>query len=298
MSDSSAPAATQLIKSWQHLLVKEPELMAETNSQLHQAAQFISMLGKHYVSQEPDDSNTNMRWLVKEKVLAGAWVLGGDQDFCLALDPVEFSLCFFGRDMQTLECLKLNGKNRTEVIKWLKDFLLKIGLDSGAYKHDLHYEIALHDIDLGRPFQMQSLELHEEHSRWRHNSHVLLSTLAAHFKHAHPIRTWPHHFDTGLYMPIELEQDKVRTSVSLGWSINDEYQSEPYFYATHWVAKNKIDYDNLPALELGEWCAEGTNMIVLKSSAVSAAKEDTQAILSQAFLAKSIEVMLRLMANS
>ena len=45
--------------------------------QQHHAAQFIALVGKHLIPQQPDDSNTNMEYLADREWLIGNELPGG-----------------------------------------------------------------------------------------------------------------------------------------------------------------------------------------------------------------------------
>ncbi len=262
-------------KEWQTLCLDPGAEMFHSTAQLHLAAQFIAMMGKYFVENEPDDSHTNMGWLPEQKYLVGHQVKG-DKPFSLALDVTKLQLHFLNNDKFATDSFSLNGRTKSDVVEWIKSQLKKKGYDDGKFNMDLHYDIPAHETDNGEPFKMLYPAYFEEFARNRTNFLLILEHFTSRYKDASPTRTWPHHFDIGNYIPIEFEDGEVTKSFNIGLAVSDKAVDEPYFYVTTWAANVGISTEDLPKLYGGgEWFNDGYAMAVLRASTIR--KYDTLA---------------------
>jgi hypothetical protein len=84
-----------------------------------------------------------------------------------------------------------------------------------------------------------------------------------------PLRIWPHHFDTGSFIPLGYNASgAVSKSVGIGWTIPDSMVDEPYYYVSFWT-ENPDESDiakNIQPLESGRWITSGWTGAVLSHS--------------------------------
>ena len=258
------------IKSaWQLLGAFEPKALQPAIEQIHHGVQFIAMMGKYFVKNEPDDSHTNMEWLKSEEVLAGNWVKAPKGDFRLAMRPKDLQLIVYDSGMHAIDQCSLDGKTQVEACRWVEAHLDQFGEDSSKMNLLLHYEIPNHETDEGAPFKHSEPALFEEMAKYRANSDLVLRHFAEQFETASPVRTWPHHFDNGTYIPMVFnDAGEAIRSFSLGFAIPDSVVDEPYFYVTQWSVENNLDYGALPQLTCGEWLPEELHGAALRASEV------------------------------
>jgi len=232
--------------------------------QQHHAAQFIALAGKHMIPQQPDDSNTNMEYLADREWLIGNELPGGLK---MALLLSELKLFIVDREKNLQSEIPLEGLNKQAVFEQLKGSLAKSNLDVSALKNELHYELPDHELDGNAAFSIGDIESIKENINYRHNAGIVISDLASTFEKAEPVRIWPHHFDTGTFIPLRHNANGgISRSIGLGWAIPDDMVKEPYYYLSYWSEDPVEDFKTLPILEAGEWIRSGWHGAVARNT--------------------------------
>lgn len=258
-----------LLKQWQLLGRSSPLELKPAIEEIHHGVQFIAMVGKYYVEHQPDDSHTNMEWIADKEVLAGNWVKAPKGGFRLAMRPKDLELIIYDADMNMTDACTLDGKTNVKACRWVEDHLDQFGEDSSKMNLILHYEIPDHETDEGAAYQLFDRSLFVEMAKYRANGDLLLRHFASQYENASEVRTWPHHFDNGTYIPMVFgPEGEHLKSFSIGMGIPDEASDEPYFYITTWSKTGDNSYENLPALPSGEWISSPFNGAVLKASEI------------------------------
>lgn len=251
---------------WPLINVEELAKLPKTTEQVHRAAQFLAMAGKFFLPNESDDSHTNMGWDKKNQCFTSR-ELPTNKGHQLMLHPSTMELRMVHK--QTIEDrFLLMGKTMDEGVNWIKQTLGVRGLNTEAYQIDLHYDIPDHELFHGQPFlELPYAELNA-FSKARTLGDLVISDFSAPFEHASPVRTWPHHFDVGSYIPLMFDSEgNVTKSISSGFAIRDQYVGEYYFYLTHWAQEGGIAYNSLPPLPHdGYWNQQDWTGAVLKLS--------------------------------
>lgn len=282
---------------WEKLSINDPKTLDPAINQIHRGVQFIAMAGKHFVKNLADDSHTNLKWLAVEEVLAGNWIRDKKGNFRFAMRSKDLTLITFNSQMEMTSEFTIDGKTNEEVLEWMKSQLLAFGKNPSKMMMNIHYDIPHHETDDGVPYQFSTPALFEEMAKYRANSDLILRHFTAQYKTASDVRTWPHHFDNGAYIPIEFDADgNAIKSFSIGLGIPDAASEEPYFYITTWSAKGDNTYTNLPVLPSGEWLTTPFNGAVLRASEI--VKQETteeQLALVHVFLDKGIEYSRQLL---
>lgn len=261
------------IKSNWKLLGQDPKALTPAIDQIHRGVQFIAMVGKHFVKNQADDSHTNLRWLPKEEVLVGNWIRERKGNFRFAMRSKDLTLIAYNANMEVSSEFALEGKTNEEALKWTKLQLKAFGKDASKMKMDIHYDIPPHATDDGAAYDFANSELFQEIANYRANSNEVLEYFAQKFKTASTVRTWPHHFDIGTYIPMVFnDKGEVIKSFSLGFAIADSVVEEPYFYITQWSADKDIDYSKAKELSKGEWLPETLGGASLRASIVTKSK--------------------------
>ena len=285
------------IKSNWKLLGHDPKTLAPAIDQIHRGVQFIAMTAKHYIKNQPDDSHTNLRWLPKEEVLAGNWIRERKGNFRFAMRSKDLTLIAFNANMEMTSAFALDGKTNEEALTWTKAQLKAFGKDDSKMKMDIHYDIPAHPTDNGASYSFIHPESFQEITNYRANSNDVLEYFAQKFKTASTVRTWPHHFDMGTYIPMVFNsKGEAIKSFSLGVAIADAVVDEPYFYITQWSANKDIDYSKAKALSKGEWLSETLGGAVLRASTVAKSKTaKAQASMVIQYFKEGIDASLDLM---
>jgi len=289
----------ELIAKWNFLGARDPKDLAPAIAQIHRGVQFISMIGKYYLENLADDSHTNMEWLPEQRVLAGRWISTQKGRFRLAMAPSALELTFLDEELKGDSNIGLDGHTKNEVLSRVRSELDKRGVDGSLLKMELHYQIPPHETDEGLPFKLFDQSLFDEVIRLRENAEAVLHLFQGRFDTASDVRIWPHHFDSGSYIPRTFDEEgNAVTSFSIGYAIPDGSIDEPYFYVTTWSAKGDNKYENLPRLPHGEWLLTPFQGAILRLSEIESTEDaDSQGQMVYGFLEAAIEASLDILSR-
>ncbi len=227
----------------------------EAESIIHQASQFLAMVGKNYVKQVNDDSNANLGWNEDTQCLKSRTISSANAFLQFHLPTFSFQWVQEG-SVKGFKPIDSIGK--TELFGWLQNEIERTGLDGAKLKYIDHYELAEHEIDRDSKFKKPPGELIDFWITIRTNANRILEELNQLVELESEIRIWPHHFDTGTYYPFE--NDKA---IGAGWAIADELSPFPYLYIYPWDKNQEIDLSSAPRTEVGTWRNENWKGAVL-----------------------------------
>jgi hypothetical protein len=262
--------------TWKELTLDFNSDLHNVLLQQHHAAQFIALAGRYLIPQQPDDSNTNMQYSAYRE-----WVMGNELpgDLRMTLHLSDLKLCIIDTQENCRSEIDLPGLNKQEVFMKLKQLLVELKLDVSPFKNELHYTLPEHDLDKGAAFSAGDQRSIQENIFYRHNAEIVIASIASNFKKAEPVRIWPHHFDTGSFIPLKFNaKGGISKSIGLGWAIPDEMVKEPYYYLSFWSEDPVEDFNSLPNPDAGEWIKSGwhggvfRNSDILKISSASGQK--------------------------
>jgi hypothetical protein len=244
--------------------------------QQHHAAQFIALAGRYLIPQQPDDSNTNMQYRADREWLMGNELPGGLR---MILHLADLKLCIIDKEENCRSEIDIVGLNKQQVFKELKQSLAGLNLDVTPFNNELHYTLPDHELDKNAAFSAGDQRSIQENIFYRQNAEIVIASIASNFKKAEPVRIWPHHFDTGTFIPLRYNANGgISKSIGLGWAMPDEMVNEPYFYLSFWSEDSIENFNALPDLEAGEWIKSGwhggvfRNSDILKISSASGQK--------------------------
>lgn len=276
-------------KDWKLLTLKFDQDNYNTVMVLHQAVQYISMAGRHLIPQKPDDSNTNMQYILNKEMLVGNPI---SDELRLGLHLLDFNLHLVDKQLNSILKIELIGKSKEQVFSELKEAFHQQDIDITKFSQELHYEIPETGLDRNGLFFKPDIVYLKENLFYRQNAQIVLEEFANQFKNAEPVRIWPHHFDTGTYVPLAYENDNVSKSYGLGLAIPDSMVNEPYFYLSFWSQNNPIDFSKLPEPDAGEWIRKGWNGGILNLTEILKEKSSlAQQELVKAFFNSGLEIL-------
>ena len=283
-----------LNKEWRLQTMPFNEDLNDAMLQQHHAAQFIALAGKYLIPQQPDDSNTNMKYEPDGDLLVGNSMPNGMR---VALHLTDLSINILDKNYNLKKEIALEGKSKQQVFDKLKQSLSDLGVDVTGFKNELHYEIPGHPLDHGAVFSVNDERYFTENTIYRHNAEIVLNEIANAHKQAEAVRIWPHHFDTGSFIPVSRnEKGEISQSIGIGLAIPDSMVNEPYYYLSFWSDKPVENLNNLPPLDAGQWMMPDWNGAILKLSEI--AKEDTtekQYQLVESFFKTGIDELVNLL---
>ena len=261
-----------------------PELNEAQNT-IHHASQLVGIVGKQLVPQEPDDSNTNMEWIPAINTFAGHLVTNRIK---VGFNVTEFAIKLLDPANFDVRSFSLDGKTFEDAFSWLKLELVMHGVKADDLNPALHYEIPAHGTDDGEPFQKPSDAVLTELSVHRTVFDAIIKEYAAQHEHASDVKTWPHHFDHGVYIPFKFDENgDAAQSFSIGYAMDDTLVDEPYVYVTQWKKEGEIDYSSTPKLVQGEWQPGGLSGAALRFSTI--VQSDDQEAVIRSFIDKTVE---------
>ncbi|MEO0894937.1 MAG: hypothetical protein AAFY71_00860 [Bacteroidota bacterium] len=279
------------LPAWPRITYGNKNPLKRATEQIHRAAQFVSMTGKHYCVIQGDDSQTNMFWDKKHRLLVGR-PIEGDFNFRLGVHPETLSLKVVSEDDDILSELSLNGRLKSEVENWWRGKIKEYGLDESIFNLDLHYDIPSHPTDQGVPFQLIDQQAFKAFADLRQGAHSLLAQVVSYFEDETGLATWPHHFDVGSYLVLERDKEgKMTKAISVGMAIHDQHVDEPYFYVNPWRKEGEIRTEFFQeTVEGANWQTGDWTGSILPLSAIvgmESAKKQQQLVLE--FIGKSLD---------
>ncbi len=282
----------QIRTTWHPISVPYEAGLHETITQHHHAAQFISMVGKQLIPQRDDDSNTSMRYQVRNQMLTGEEIVSGSR---MTLNLSYLSLGILNNGILSPISVSLPGLTKSEAFNKLSHILNIEGINTINFKPELHYDMPDHELLHGAPFKENEIQFIEEHIKYRHNARLVLQKIGEHHPSADCIRIWPHHFDTGTILPIHSNsRGEVIRSIGMGWAIPDSMVEEPYFYLSIWSA-NPLEFpERMPELKGGTWMMPHWQGAILPMSEIlRVPSPEEQEAYTMSFFESGLEVLLK-----
>jgi len=278
-------------KKWKLQTLPYDENIHQVLQQQHHAAQFIALAGHHLISQQPDDSNTNMQYVPDEELLLGNRLPNG---ISVALHLTDLIIRILDQENKGIKMISLEGKTKQAVFEELKQNLSDWGVVVVDFKNELHYEMPAHQLDKGSAFSVKDKHSFIENTIYRHNADIVISEIAKTFKKAETVRIWPHHFDTGSFFPLSHNnKGELTQSIGIGWAIPDSMVSEPYYYLSYWSEKPITGKAKLNLLDAGKWMLPNWNGAVLKHSEILKEKSsERQYKLVESFFKSGINILI------
>ncbi len=245
-------------KYWDLLHKLDGDAINNATLTTHHAIQLVAAAGKYLAPPKEDDSHTNMQWIDEPALLAGSWIMGLDK-FRVAFDIKEMDLIILNDGNMPASHLKIANKTKAIVLAWLKQQVELHGVDASKLNFKMHYEIPPHHTDEGKQFKMSPSEVIQELVNYRHNADRTLTWFSKKFKDASSVRIWPHHFDSGSYIPVAHDnKGAVTHSIGIGLAIPDDKIQDHYFYVNHWQKEKAASASKLPSLDgVGKWYTKG-----------------------------------------
>lgn len=251
---------------------------------IHHAVQFIAAAGKYLLEVKDDDSHTNMSWDSGNNIFYGHSINNRAR---VGLHVPTLSLKVTGPTGIELASLSLSGKTKQEGLLWLRQALQLKQIDASDLELKMHYEIPEHPTDEAKPFSEIDNSVLEELANHRTVADQVCNEIFTKHAKATPARTWPHHFDHGVYVPFRFDdKGEAIQSFSVGYAVADSVIKEPYFYVTQWKKEAKVDYSKAPELECGKWLPEKLKGAGLALSEILKMGDQEEGI--KAFLDKTI----------
>ncbi len=297
---NTLPNPNALAAQYRPVKVKDADLLNFAVKPLHHAAQFIALAGKAYLAHEEDDSHTNMAWDASRNAYVGR-PISGNTVFSVSLRSDDLTLEILDKnENKAVSQFALDGLKKEDALEWLRGEVAKRGLDPELLRWDLHYDIPDYEFDHGKAYYLPDAVALQDLAAYRSDANIILGNIALRFQGASEVRVWPHHFDSGIFIPYETDEEgNVSKGIYAGWNIADEHVPEPYYYITFypWDHVKAIGLPGL--LSKGYWHTEGFYGIFLKSTVLAAIPSETEQLYQiREFFNEGLDKAIRVMKTA
>lgn len=279
----------QTIPHWHTLGSVEPTALVNSRETLHHAATLLALAGASYLEPKEDDSHTSMSWVEALGGLASQ-PMPAASPFRFALRVRELSLVVTD-DLARAEraVFSLHGQTRTDALAWMRHEAERRGLDGERLRSRLHFSIAPHPTDEGRPFERATNGTLGELASWYADASLVLEKTRQGIANAGPVRCWPHHFDIATL--VRLPSGGALQTIGVGLSPGDESYQEPYYYVSPYPMPERRPR----ALSVGRWHTAGwSGAVLVGSDIVKQAVPGEQYHLVTGFIESAIERLLEI----
>lgn len=218
---------------------------------IHRVAQFLALTGINLIPKVADDSHTNLGWDAHRQAITGRYFELSNQTMRLTFLLKEQELCFETKEGQLVASISLTYSDHESLMMWWRMQLQELGVRKDLIE-SLHY-------DLPDTAEYKGTEITDFEafipiwSTLRTQANRVFQHLNTSKKLSSEIRIWPHHFDTGVYYPLQADTH----AIGAGMAMADTLQPEPYYYLYGWVKDQDLDFSDAPDLGKGEWLTAG-----------------------------------------
>jgi hypothetical protein len=218
-----------------------------TDQKLHVISQLIAKANRSFIPKKDDDSHTNLYFDHLGKRIAGRWIKTSSSRVLFSFNLELFQFEWIDGSYKKIDSISLKNHALKEIEDHSEEVFKSLGLNTGGLKADLHYEIPSYSFSDKELSSINENDIHNwiEYRELVNNScHSILGYLNA----TSEVRIWPHHFDTGIYAPTDLD-----IGIGFGLAMKDSLSDSPYFYLSGYAAEGKINFSKLPELSHGKW---------------------------------------------
>ncbi len=219
----------------------------QTDQRIHYLAQILAKAGRTYVEKKDDDSHNNLGFVPAKNWLETHWIKSPKGKIKLVLRITDFCMLWLDETEEAFQVVSTVLKTQLEVENQLKKGIKEAGLNLDGFSDPMHFEIPEYTF-LNQPFQMINRHNLDEWTQWRTLANEACEKVMHILDAEVPIRIWPHHFDTGIYVQVS-----EKLGIGFGLAMEDDMAGAPYFYMSGYPDQGSLDYSNVTELESGRW---------------------------------------------
>ncbi len=213
---------------------------------LHLLCQTLAKASRTYVPKKEDDSHTSLFFDPLGNRIMGRWIDVGTERMLLSINLNDWTFEWITPVHKVLQTIPISGKTVAQIEEELEEKLVQIGLNPARFRDPLHFDIP----DYGWS-QKALTTLPPPHltawRRWRAQANCASQKLLDALQAEGDVRIWPHHFDTGIFVPLG------KRSLGFGLAMEDEAVGCPYYYLRGYEGHDNVPYIDLPDLAYGRW---------------------------------------------
>lgn len=213
---------------WEGLKIKFNNDFASCYNTVHQAIQFLALIGKSFLSAQKDDSQTAVFWDREKQVFQAKAISSPKGIFLVSLNPRCLTVTINSDSGELLAAVNLKNKTRRFAYANIKNELAKLGFEVNRFYSDMHYDLPFHSVNSGGKYLLSESNYHNEFVKHYNNAQCILESIVGGSSNTNMVLCWPHHFD--LSVRLKSSKKEAVHSLLLGYSPADLYYPEPYFY--------------------------------------------------------------------
>jgi len=218
------------------------------DQRVHLLSQLIAKANRSFVERKSDDSHTNLGYDPINHRIYGHWIVAEKGNVILALNLLDYQFEWLDDAFVVLSSVKIEGKTFLQLEEAIEQSLPALGLAVDGFRDPLHFEIPEYPFaaDPFTAFAADGLLLWE---RCRTLANEASHAVLVHLQAQGEVRIWPHHFDTGIYAPVN-----SHIGLGFGLAMEDSVIHAPYFYLSGYALDGQqVDYTAASKLTVGEW---------------------------------------------
>jgi hypothetical protein len=220
----------------------------ETDRTLHSLSQLLARTGMQWLPAQPDDSQTNLNWNSDRQQLEGRSFVHNDRNVRAVLGMQPLTVLFIDDEEHVFASFSPENRTPDHALTWWTNQMQAWGITDLA---DLNYHLPDEHVARQTPYsQLPAIALW---AQWRTLADTGLYALNDWSGRQSEVRIWPHHFDTGVYYPINGADGQEVAAIWAGYAIADSVCDEPYFYLSGYQKGQSIPFAEAPLLSAGEW---------------------------------------------
>lgn len=219
----------------------------QIDRQLHWLTQIIARFNRSFVPSKEDDSHTNLYYDPLGNRITGRWVETSSGNSILTLNLSNFCFEWLDEQHRVVESISALKKDDRQIQREAALYITDRGLDTSLFFEPLHYKIP----DYGLQRQGVTGIFKDGLEQWtyfRKLANVTCEAALGFLQKPAETRIWPHHFDTGIYVPATKS-----IGIGFGLAMEDKMAGQPYFYLAGYPIQGEINYSKLPRLSVGRW---------------------------------------------
>ncbi len=249
---------------------------AKVRSNVHVAIQNIAAIGRVYLPKSEEDQNAVLTWIPGYWRFAGMWI-DGNKKFRSSISLKDFNIYLVDRTVKVLSQYPLFEKTHRQVMVWLEEQILSLGLGSKEITLDMPYEIKELKKAPKYKFEKLPVALFYEFGKIYHNTQNVLLRLEKHFPNPSAINIWPEKCNISLSFTLK-DTGELATNTRLfaGLSPGDEYFDKPYFYVS---TIPFVEVEEFEGLSKGLWYSEDWTGAILNYSKAEEQENPAQFVL-------------------
>ena len=215
--------------------------------QIHWLSQVIAKANRAYVPEQEDESHTNLYIDTLGMRMMGRWIDSIRGRIMLTLNFQSFSYQWLDAEHNIIHEVSVLKQGMEQLEISIAEFLTSLNLSTEAFLRPLHFEIPDYKIE-----KLSRADISDEGLRswfyFRDLANRACQHMLVYLQLESEIRTWPHHFDTGIFV-----QATDHLGLGFGMAMKDTMVGQAYFYISGYSGEYPISYENIKPLSAGKW---------------------------------------------